>query len=173
MVVIREARSKNNGRFTVNGGSRSDSRPDHGAYSVSPDRYEEIQSECDSVRRSPVCQDGPESAQPREYARRMGVVAHAGRSSAGPAAHQLSEQTRPSCGGSGIYRQEPLENHNDFVLAAPTYAGAHGTHGWSSVRVYVRADQQGGDLFCARKHVRDDRRRDQVGEPYRMDTGCE
>lgn len=88
--------SKNNGRRSINGGSRSDSRPDHGAYSVGPDRYEEIQSECDSVRRSPVCQDGPESAQPREYARRMVVVTHAGRSSAGPAAHQLAEQTRPS-----------------------------------------------------------------------------
>jgi hypothetical protein len=96
MVVIREARSKNNGRFTVNGDSRSDARPDYGAYSVSPDRYEEIQSECDSVRRSPVRQDGPESAQPREYARRMVVVTHAGRSSAGPAAHQLAEQTRTS-----------------------------------------------------------------------------
>jgi hypothetical protein len=96
MVTSISSYHKNNGRFTVNGGSRSDARPYHGAYSVGPDRYEEIQSECDSVRRSPVRQDGPEPAQSREYARRMVVVARAGRSSAGPAAHQLAEQTRTS-----------------------------------------------------------------------------
>ena len=88
-----------------NGGYRQTARSRVCPSSLAPHGVYARQGECDSARRSALCQARAQPAESRQRACRMVLVTGEGAATAGPSAHQLAKQGPEAQGEEGVRGQ--------------------------------------------------------------------